>query len=85
MVFQNRIDQLESFDKQHTALNMLKTFMILKSITAIEHDDFLVGGTIFDGDPDLEMFWYKEQQKSFSHENLKNDIKKQVSKGVLIN
>ena len=39
MVFQNRIDQLDFPDRQHTALNMLKYFMILKSITVIEHDD----------------------------------------------
>ena len=30
MVFQNRIDQLDFFDQQHTALDMLKDFMILK-------------------------------------------------------
>ena len=35
MVFQNRIDQLDFPDKQHTALDMLKDFMILKSITVI--------------------------------------------------
>ena len=40
MVFQNKIDQLDFPDKQHTALDMLKDFMILKSITVIEHDDF---------------------------------------------
>ena len=39
MVFQNRMDQLDFPEKQHTALDILKNFMILKSITVIEHDD----------------------------------------------
>ena len=39
MVFQNRIDHLDFPDKQHTALDILKDFMILKTITVIEHDD----------------------------------------------
>ena len=39
MVFQNRIDQLDFPDQQHTALDMLKDFMILTSITVIKHDD----------------------------------------------
>ena len=39
MVFQNRIDKLDFPDKQHTAVDILKDFMILKSITIIEHDD----------------------------------------------
>ena len=40
MVFQNRIDQLDFFDQKHTGLDMLKDFMILTSITVIEHNDF---------------------------------------------
>ena len=40
MVFQNRIDLLDFPDKQHKAQDMLKYFMILKSITVVEHDDF---------------------------------------------
>ena len=40
MVFQNRIDQLDFPEMLHTALDMLKDFMIFKSITVIEHDDF---------------------------------------------
>ena len=40
IVFQNRIDQLDFPDQQHTALIMLKDVMILKCITVIEHDDF---------------------------------------------
>ena len=40
-VFQNRIDKLDIHDQQHTALEMLKYFMILKSITVIEHYDIL--------------------------------------------
>ena len=56
MVFQNRTDQLDFTDKQHTALYMLKDFMILKSITVIEHDDFLFGEAIFNDELDLAMF-----------------------------
>ena len=39
MVFQNRMDQLDYPNQQHTALDMLKDLMIFKSITVIEHDD----------------------------------------------
>ena len=46
MVFQNNIDQLDFLYQQHTALDMLKDFMILKSITVIEHDDLLFGEAI---------------------------------------
>ena len=84
MVFQNRIEQLDFPDKQHTALDMLRDFMILKSITVIEHDDLFFGDEIFNDDPDLAMFRYKKETKIVSHENLENDIKMQVSKGVLI-
>ena len=40
MVFQNRIDKLDFRDKQQSAIDMLKDFMIVKSITVIEYDDF---------------------------------------------
>ena len=84
MVFQNRIDQLDFPDKQQTALDMLRDFMILKSITVIEHDDLFFGGAIFNDDPDLAMFRYKKEKQIVSHENLENDIKMQVSKVVFI-
>ena len=77
------MDQLYFTDKQHTSLDMFRDFMILKSITVIEHDLFF-GGAIFNDDPDLAMFRYKKETKIVSHENLENDIKMQVSKGVLI-
>ena len=83
MVFQNRIDQLDFPDRQHTALDMLKDFMILKSITVIEHDDLFFGEAIFNDEPDLAMFWYKIDDKNIlSHENLDHDIKLPVSKRV---
>ena len=84
MVFQNRIDQLDFLDKQHTALDILRDFMILKSITVIEHDDLFFGGASFNDDSDLAMFRYKKEKKIVSHENLDHYIKMQVSKGVLI-
>ena len=78
------MDQLYFTDKQHTALNMLRDFMILKSITVIEHDDLVFGGAIFNDDPDHAMLRYKKETRIVSYENLENDIKMQVSKGVLI-
>ena len=84
MVFQNRIDQLDFPDKQHTALDMLRDFMILKNITVIEHVDLFFGGAIFNDDLDFAMFRYKKETKIVSHENLNNDITMQVSQGVLI-
>ena len=84
MVFQNMIDKLDFPDKPHTALDMLRDFMIFKSTTVIEHDYLFFGGAIFNDDPDFAMFRYKKETKIVSHENLENDIKFQVSKGVLI-
>ena len=83
MVFQNRIYQLDFPDQQHTALNMLKDFMILKSITVIEHDDFVFGEAILNDEPDLAMFRYKKEDKKIvSYENLDHDIKLPVPKRV---
>ena len=84
MVFQNRMDQLDFPKQQQTALDMLRDFMILKSITVIKHDDFFFGDVIFNDDPDLAIFRYKKEKKIVSHKNLNHDIKMQVSKGVLI-
>ena len=70
MVFKNRMDQLDHFKQQQTALNILRDFMILKSITVIEHDDLFFGNAIFNDEPDLAMFRFKKQTKIVSHENL---------------
>ena len=76
MVVQNKIDQLDFPDQQHTAVYMLKDFMILKIITVIEHEDFFFGEAILNDEPDLAMFRYKrEDKKIVSHENLDHDIK----------
>ena len=76
MLFQNRIDQLDFPDQQNTALDMLKDFMILKSITVIEHDDLFFGEVIFNDEPDLALFRYKKEEKKIvSHENFNHDIK----------
>ena len=61
MVFQNRMDQLDFSKQQQTALNILRDFMILKSIIVIEHDDLFVGDAIFTDEPDLAMFRYKKE------------------------
>ena len=63
IVFQNRIDQLDFPDEQYTALDMLKDFMILKSITVIEHDDLLFGEAILNDEPDLAMFRYIKKKR----------------------
>ena len=68
MVFQNRMDQLDFPKQQQTALDMLRDFMILKSIIVIEHDDLFIGDATFNEEPDLAMFRYRrnsncEQQK----------------------
>ena len=82
MVFQNRIDQLDFPDKQHTALDMLKDFMIFKSITVIEHD-LCFGEAVFNDEPDLAMFRYKKEDITLvSHEKLDHDIKLPVPKRV---
>ena len=59
MKFQNRMDQLECPKQQQTALNILKDYMISKSITIIEHDDLFIGDVIINKEPDLTMFRYK--------------------------
>ena len=83
IVFQNRIDQLDFPDQQHTALVRLKDFMIFKCITVIEHDDLFFGEAIFNDEPDLAMFRYKtEDKKIVNHENLDHDIKLLVLKRV---
>ena len=59
--------------------------MILKGITVIEHDALFFGDAIFAYEPDLALFRYKkEDKKIMSHDDLDNDIKMQVPKGVLI-
>ena len=63
MVFQNRIDQLDFTDKQHTALDMLKDFMNLKSITVIDHDDLCFGEAIINDVADLAMFRYNKKRQ----------------------
>ena len=81
MVFQNRMDQLDFPDQQHTALDMLKYFMILKSITVIEHHDFFFGEAIFNDEPDLALFRYKKEEKKIvNYEKLHHDIKLPVPK-----
>ena len=82
MVFQNRINQLDFPKQQQTALDMLKDFMILKSITVIEHDDLVFGDAIFNDEPDLSMFRFIKEKQIVSHQKLDHDIKMQVSTGV---
>ena len=82
IVFQNRMDQLDFPKQQQTALDMLRDFMIITSITIIEHDDLVFGDAIFNDEFDLAMFRYKREKKIVSLENLDHDIKMQVPKGV---
>ena len=85
MLFQKRIDQLDFNDKQHTTLDMLKDFIILKSITVIEHDNLCFGEAIFNNEPDRAMFRKKKEDiKLVSHEILDHDIKLPVPKRVFL-
>ena len=59
MEFQNSMDQLEFPKQQQTALNILRDYMISKSTTVIEHDDLFIRDVIFNKEPDLAMFRYK--------------------------
>ena len=73
ILFQNRIDQLDFPQQQQTDLNILRNCMISKSIAVIEHNDLFYGDLIFNDEPDLAMFRYKnENEKVLSHEELKN-------------
>ena len=83
MVFQNRIDQLDFSEQEQTNLNILRDYMISKSIAVIEHNDLFYGDLIFNDDPDLAMFRYKNENEKFvSHEELQN-IKILASEGVI--
>ena len=83
MVFQNRIDQLDFPQQQQTDLNILRDYIISKSIAVIEHYDLFYGDLIFNDEPDLAMFWYKNENEKFvSHEELQN-IKILASEGVI--
>ena len=63
---------------------MLKDFMILKSITAIEHDKCCFGKPIINDEPNPAMWRYKKYDKKIvSHENFDHDIKFPVPKRVL--
>ena len=56
--------------------------MISKNIAVIEHADLINNDLIFNDEPNLAMFRYKnENEKFMSHEELHN-IKMQALKGV---
>ena len=83
MVFQNKIDQLDFHQQQQTDLNILRDYMISKSIAVIEHNDLFYGDLIFNDEPDLAMFRYKNENEKFvSHEELQN-IKMLALEGVI--
>ena len=63
MVFQNGMDLLDFPKQQQTALDMLRDFMILKSITVIEHDDLFVGDAIFTMNPISQCFDTRKKRK----------------------
>ena len=83
LVFQNRMDKLDFPKQQQTALDMLRDYMMLKSITVIEHYDLLFGDAIFNDEPDLTMFRNKKENKKIvSDEDLDHDIKMHILKCV---
>ena len=59
MEFQNKIDKLDFPKHQQTALEILRDYMISKSIIVIEHDDLFIGNVIVNKEPDLVLFRYK--------------------------
>ena len=59
MEFQNKIDQLDFPKQQQTALDILRDYIISKSIIVIEHDDLFICDVIFNKEPELKMFRYK--------------------------
>ena len=67
MVFQNRMDQLDFHKQQQIAPDILRDFMILKSITVIEHDDLFIGDASFNDEPALAMLRYKKEKTIVSH------------------
>ena len=82
MEFQNKLEQLDFPKQQQTPLNILRDYMISKNIALIEHDDFFIGDAIFNDDPALATFRYKNTNDKFmSHEELHN-IKMQGSEAV---
>ena len=46
LVLKHKIHNINYFTKHKTTLDTLKDFMILKSITVIEHNHFLIGYAI---------------------------------------
>ena len=83
MVIQNRIDQLDFTKQQQTKLDMLRDFILLKSITWIKHDDLFFRNVIFKDEPDLAMLRYKKDDKKIvSLNNFNHDIRMQVLKGA---
>ena len=84
MELQNNIDQLDLPKQQQIALNILRDYMIFKSITVIEHDDLIICDAIFNQKPYLAMFWFKTVNEKFrSHKELHNN-KMQASEGVFL-
>ena len=78
------MDQLDLPKQRQTALDMLRDFIILKSIIVIKHDHLFFGDVIFNDKPDLALFRYKKEKKIVTHENFDHDIKMQVSQNVMI-
>ena len=57
MVFQNKINQLDFHQQQQTNLNILRAYMISRSIAVIEHNNLFYGDLIFNDKLDLAMLW----------------------------
>lgn len=69
MVFQNRIDELDFPQQQQITLNILKEYIISKSITIIEQEDLFFDGATSHDKLELAMFRYKDEYEKFaSHE-----------------
>ena len=56
--------------------------MISKNIAVIDHNDFFIGDTIFNDEPDLAMFRYQRTNDKFMSNKELHNIKMQGSKHV---
>ena len=59
MEFQNKMYQLDIPKQQQTALDILRDYMISKSINVIKYNDLFIGNIIFTKKPALTMFRYQ--------------------------
>ena len=63
MKFKNKFKDHNLSQEENARLDNLRRRMILIGITIIEHEDLYFGGSIFKEEPDLALFWNKEEDE----------------------